>query len=219
VSSRLAFHGAAGDGMTDRKRHWEQVYATKSPLEVSWYQTEPKLSLDLIAGAGLAHDAPVIDVGGGASVLVDRLLGRGYSRVAVLDISGKALGAARERLGARARDVEWHEADVTEFQPPHAFALWHDRAVFHFLTDAEDRRRYVATMKRALEPDGHVIIASFAIGGPTRCSNLDIVQYDAAKLGAELGGEFVLREEMSEVHVTPAAKEQKFGFFRFQRKR
>jgi ubiquinone/menaquinone biosynthesis C-methylase UbiE len=204
--------------MTDRKQHWEQVYATKSPLDVSWYQTQPTLSLDLIGHAGVAHDAPVIDVGGGASVLVDRLLTRGFARVAVLDISAKALDAARQRLGERARDVEWYEADVTEFQPPHSFALWHDRAVFHFLTEAEDRRRYVATLKRALETNGHVIIASFTIGGPTRCSNLDIVQYDAAKLAAELGDEFVLQEEVSEVHVTPAAKEQKFGFFRFQRR-
>lgn len=202
--------------MSQRKQHWEQVYTTKSPLEVSWYQLEPQLSLELIDHCGLASDAPVIDVGGGASLLVDRLLAQGRSRVAVLDISGNALNAARTRLGAQAAGVEWFEADVTEFAPPHPFALWHDRAVFHFLTGAEDRRRYVATLKRALLPRGHVIIASFALGGPTRCSNLDIVQYDAAKLAGELGAGFELQEETGETHITPAGKEQKFGFFRYR---
>jgi ubiquinone/menaquinone biosynthesis C-methylase UbiE len=202
--------------MSRRKQHWEQVYSSKSPLEVSWYQLEPKLSLALISRCGLAPEAPVIDVGGGASLLADRLLAQGRSHVAVLDISGNALNAARTRLGASAAKVEWFESDVTEFVPPHAFALWHDRAVFHFLTDAGDRRRYVETLKRSLLPQGHAIIASFALGGPTRCSNLDIVQYDAAKLAGELGQGFELQEETGEVHITPAGKEQKFGFFRFR---
>ena len=203
--------------MTDRKQHWEQVYTAKSPLDVSWYQTEPRLSLDLIRATGVGKDAALIDVGGGASVLVDRLLANGYQRLAVLDISTRALQHARERLGTAAATIEWFEADITEFRAPHRFALWHDRAVFHFLTDAGDRRRYVETLKHTLTPDGHVIIAAFAIGGPTRCSNLDIVQYDAAKLGAELGLEFTLVDEHSENHRTPAGKDQLFGFFRFRR--
>jgi SAM-dependent methyltransferase len=203
--------------VSDRKQHWEQVYAAKSPIEVSWYQLEPKLSLDLIGRCGITPDVPLIDIGGGASVLADRLLAQGHRRLAVLDISANALNAARARLGERAGAVEWFEADITAFEPPHKFALWHDRAVFHFLTDTRDRSRYVATLKRALVPHGHAIIASFAIGGPTRCSNLDIVQYDALKLEVELGEEFELQEELAETHITPAGKEQKFGFFRFRR--
>jgi SAM-dependent methyltransferase len=204
--------------MSSRKQHWESVYTDKSPLDVSWYQTEPRMSLELIDASGVDKQAPVIDVGGGASVLVDWLLAAGYRKPAVLDISGRALEHARQRLGQSAAGVEWFEADITEFRAPHPFALWHDRAVFHFLTDAGDRRRYVDTLKRALTPDGHVIIAAFAIGGPTRCSNLDIVQYDAAKLGAELGAELTLIEERSENHRTPAGKDQLFGFFRFRRR-
>jgi SAM-dependent methyltransferase len=203
--------------MSDRKQHWEQVYQTKSPLEVSWFQAEPRLSLELIHRSGVGRDAPVIDVGGGASLLVDRLHADGYKQLAVLDISAAALAAARERLGANAAGIEWYESDITEFTPPHAFALWHDRAVFHFLTAADDRRRYVQVLRQALRPDGHVVIAAFAIGGPTRCSGLEIVQYDAEKLQAELGPGFRLEEERSENHRTPAGKDQKFGFFRLRR--
>lgn len=203
--------------MSDRKTHWEQVYTDKSPLQVSWYQREPAVSLQLARDTGLPLDAPIIDVGGGASVLVDNLLAAGFSRLAVLDISARALTHARERLGPKAQQVEWIEADVTAFVPSHRFALWHDRAVFHFLTDAADRRRYVETLLRALEPGGHVVIATFAIGGPTKCSGLDIVQYDAARLGEELGAEFALRGEVHEAHVTPGGKEQKFTYFRWQR--
>lgn len=204
--------------MSDRKTHWEDIYKNKSPLEVSWYVTEPTLSLQLIRNTQVALDEPIIDVGGGASVLVDHLCEEGYSNVAVLDISANALAWAKNRLGDRACDIEWHEDDVTRFKPPHQFAVWHDRAVFHFLREESDRRSYVDVLKRALEPDGNVIIAAFAIGGPTQCSGLDIVQYNAAKLQAELGEDFELIEEQSELHMTPANKEQKFAYFRFVRK-
>ena len=204
--------------MSDRKTHWEDIYKNKSPLEVSWYITEPTLSLQLIRNTQVALDEPIIDVGGGASVLVDHLCDEGYSNVAVLDISANALAWAKNRLGDRACDIEWHEDDVTRFKPPHQFAVWHDRAVFHFLREESDRRSYVDVLKRALEPDGNVIIAAFAIGGPTQCSGLDIVQYNAAKLQAELGEDFELIEEQSELHMTPANKEQKFAYFRFVRK-
>lgn len=199
--------------MFDRKSHWENVYGDKSPLEVSWYQKEPVLSLQLIHDSRLPLDAPIIDVGGGASLLVDCLCSEGYSHVGVLDISGKALAHAQERLGDKAKAIEWYEEDVTLFRPVHRFALWHDRAVFHFLTDAADRRKYADTLKHALLPGGHVIIAAFAIGGPTQCSGLDIVQYDAEKLMAELGEDFELIEEASELHVTPAHAEQCFLYF------
>jgi len=199
----------------DRKQHWEKVYSNKSPLEVSWYQTEPRLSLELIQATGLDKGAPVIDVGGGASVLVDRLLAAGYRDLSVLDISGQALAHARQRLGEQAARVEWLEADITTFVPPHPYQLWHDRAVFHFLTQADDRRRYVDCLRRALVPGGHLILAAFAVGGPLKCSNLDIVQYDAAKLSAELGPGFRLVEEKGELHDTPSGKQQKFGYYRF----
>ncbi len=202
----------------DHKAHWENIYQTKSPLEVSWYQREPAASLRLIDRTGVDRDAPVIDVGGGASVLVDRLLSRGYRHVSVLDVSAKALASARARLGDLAQSVEWIEADITSFQPPHLFQVWHDRAVFHFLTNPADRRAYVKALAEGLTPGGHLIIATFAIGGPTKCSGLDICQYDSARMGAELGPEFELQEEVGETHVTPAGREQRFIFLRYQRR-
>lgn len=202
----------------DRKAHWENVYDKKSPLEVSWYQQEPDLSLALIERSGVGRDAALIDVGGGASVLVDRLLDAGYRHVSVLDISARALDHARSRLGERAQAVQWYEADVTSFAPPHAFALWHDRAVFHFLTAAEDRRHYVEVLKQAVSTGGQVIIAAFAIGGPEQCSGIDIVQYDRDKLAGELGEAFDCLEEIGEAHHTPAGKVQDFRYFRFVRR-
>ena len=169
----------------------------------------------LVLRSGLEPGAAIIDVGGGASLLVDRLLARGYEKLAVLDISAKALAYAKHRLGERAAGIEWHEADVTAFNPAHTYALWHDRAVFHFLTESSDRRRYVTTLERSLQAGGHLIMAAFAIGGPERCSGLDIVQYDAGKIGAELGPAFELMEECSELHETPGGKTQQFSYFRF----
>lgn len=200
--------------MTDRKAHWENVYTSKSPLTVSWYQQEPVLSLELIQNTGLDKAAPILDVGGGASNLVDRLLSEGFSNLAVLDISASALAHARNRLGYLADAAGWYEADVTAFDPPHRFQLWHDRAVFHFLTDPADRQSYVAVLKKALEPGGHLVIMAFAIGGPDKCSGLDIVQYDEEKVLAELGSEFDLCEAGHEVHMTPTGNEQKFAWFR-----
>lgn len=197
------------------KEHWESVYRSKQPTDVSWYQVQPSLSLDLIARAGLRPTDGIIDVGGGASVLVDRLLDAGYENLAVLDISGAALAHAQERLGARAQCVEWYEADVREFSPPHRYALWHDRAVFHFLTGADDRAHYVQTLKRTLRSGGSAVIATFAADGPKRCSGLDVVRHDAASVRAALGPGFSLVKETREVHVTPWQTEQHFAYFRF----
>ena len=202
----------------NRKEHWQHVYQTKGPTDVSWFQSQPTLSLRLIASAGLEKYQGIIDVGGGASVLVDCLLGAGFQRVAVLDISADALKHTKQRLGARAGAVEWFEADVTEFMPPRRFDLWHDRAVFHFLTDRADRQKYVQTLQRTLASDGHVVIATFAIGGPTRCSGLDVCRYDPTGICAELGAGFELREQVDEMHVTPWNTGQKFSWFRFDRK-
>jgi 2-polyprenyl-3-methyl-5-hydroxy-6-metoxy-1,4-benzoquinol methylase len=201
--------------MSDRKAHWQRVYQEKSPLEVSWYQKEPTLSLELIHRAGVRNDEAIIDVGGGSSVLVDYLCKEGFTNLSVLDISQNALDSARERLGASAQSIDWFEVDITEFHSPHQFSLWHDRAVFHFLTDKLDREKYVKALQSALKPGGHLIIAAFAVGGPEKCSGLEIVQYDSTKLIAELGGDFELVEERSEVHVTPADKKQKFMYFHF----
>src|SRR5512134_3441137 len=143
----------------NRREHWNRVYQTRAPDSVSWYQRRPDVSLELIVASGIAKDAGIIDVGGGASFLVDHLLDLGYSNLAVLDVSGAALDASRARLGARAAVVEWFEADVTDFEPPRRYALWHARAAFHFLTNAADRVSYVATLGKALKPGGTVIIA------------------------------------------------------------
>jgi SAM-dependent methyltransferase len=198
----------------ERKAHWEQVYRDKSPLEVSWYQTAPTLSLELILASGIDRDSPLIDVGGGASTLVDNLLTRGFTAISVLDISAQALAHARQRLDNQSQQVHWIEADITQFEPIERYALWHDRAVFHFLTEADDRLCYRQALERALKPDGQVIIGTFAPGGPLRCSGLPIVQYDAPSLQAEFGAAFELVEIRSETHHTPSGKDQLFNFFR-----
>jgi len=201
--------------MSVRKKHWENVYQNKSPFEVSWYQKDPSRSFQLIANTGIALDAPVIDIGGGASMLVDKLCKSGYTRVSVLDISAQALAHAKHRLAENVSAVQWYEEDVTRFDPPHRFALWHDRAVFHFLTGREDRESYIKVLKQALELHGHLIMMTFATDGPKKCSGLDIIQYDAEKLTAELGAGFELVETGFDVHLTPAGNPQKFAYFRF----
>lgn len=200
----------------DRRQHWERVYRGKRPTETSWYQAEPTLSLELIGNTGAGSGDGLIDVGGGASLLVDHLLALGYEDLTVLDLSAEALQHARRRLGPAAPRVEWIVADVTEFVPTRTFAVWHDRAAFHFLTDADDRQRYVQALKSALQPEGQAIIAAFAPDGPERCSGLDIVRYDADTLTGVLGAGFQLLEERRESHRTPQGREQRFGFYRFR---
>ena len=202
----------------DRKAHWQGIYQDKQPLDVSWYQKEPRLSLELIQHSGVDKDEPIIDVGGGASLLVDFLCNQGFTNLSVLDISEKALASSRERLAEMADNIEWLEADITEFSPPRQYSVWHDRAVFHFLTDKSDRTSYLNVLNRALRPGGHLIIAAFAIVGPVKCSGLDVMQYDSAKLMSELGEGFDLVEEKQEIHVTPANKQQKFRYFRLVKK-
>ncbi len=201
--------------MSESKEHWEKVYREKSPLAVSWYQLEPHLSLALIDKTAVPLDAPVIDIGGGASTLVDRLCERGYTNVSVLDLSAAALAHSKHRLAQAGARVHWYEEDVIRFRPPQRYALWHDRAVFHFLTKGADREAYVDVLKQALAPGGHLVMLTFALDGPARCSGLDIVQYDAEKLSAELGAEFVLLETGREAHLTPSGNQQNFAYFRF----
>jgi trans-aconitate methyltransferase len=158
----------------------------------------------------------IVDAGGGVSTLIDCLLDAGYQRLAVLDVSGVVLTQTRTRLGARAAGVEWFETDVTTFEPPHRFGLWHDRAVFHFLIAPEDRHGYVAALRRTLQPGGTVIVATFAMDGPPQCSDLAVMRYDAQTLVTELGPEFTLQEVRRETHLTPWESEQRFIYFRFQ---
>lgn len=201
---------SSGAMNAETQNHWNRVYTTRAIDAVSWYQTQPKISLELIAAADLPVDAPIINVGGGASVLVDCLLAQGRSALSVLDVSAAALASARTRLGADAAKVRWIEADVRGFEPPQRYTLWHDRAVFHFLTDPVGREKYMAALHRSLNPRGHVVIATFALDGPPRCSGLDVVHYDAATLHAQFGGSFEMLDSRRETHITPAGAEQRF---------
>lgn len=197
---------------TDLKGHWEHVYSTKPEAGVSWYQDEPRLSLELIGAVAPAKGGRIIDVGGGASVLGDRLLDLPFGEIAVLDISETALGKARARLGERAERVRWVAADVTEAPELGTFDVWHDRAVFHFLTDAEDRRSYVELARNTVPEGGHLIIATFADDGPKRCSNIDVCRYNARSLADELGEGFSLVREARETHTTPWGSSQPFFY-------
>jgi SAM-dependent methyltransferase len=206
--------------MTDPSRgaHWENVYRTKGEREVSWFQESPEVSLALIAAAGAAHNSAIIDIGGGTSRLVDALLGEGYADVTILDVSDAALEAAKARLGSAAAHATWIVSDVTAWKPPRRYDLWHDRAAFHFLTDAADRAAYVACLSQALRAGGHAIIATFALDGPERCSGLRAVRYDAASLGQALGSGFDLIETRRHDHATPMGSTQRFQFSLFRRR-
>lgn len=195
------------------KEHWDHVYATRAPDSVSWFQAHAEQSLRLIRATGLPHTAAILDVGGGASTLVDDLLLDGYSDLAVLDLSAAALAAARQRLGARAAGVRWLEANITTaVLPERAYDIWHDRAVFHFLTTAEQRQAYVEAVLRSVRPGGHVIVATFAEDGPTQCSGLPVMRYSADALHAEFGAPFTLLRHEQEEHRTPAGSVQKFVY-------
>lgn len=189
--------------------HWEKVYTTKSTDAVSWFQPHADVSLDLIKTTGAGLDAAIIDVGGGASTLVDDLLANGYTDLTVLDLSAAALAAARSRLGTRAAAVKWMEADITRAQlPANRYDIWHDRAVFHFLTAAKDRAAYVQAVFRAVKPGGHVIVATFAEDGPDKCSGLPVMRYRADQLHHEFGESFALLRHRKETHHTPSGAVQ-----------
>lgn len=198
--------------------HWASVWSEKQPTNVSWFQPEPAPSLTRIDALGLRKDAGIVDIGGGASPLVDRLLERGFVHVAVLDIAEAGFHHAVERLGPLADDVTWIEADVTQWQPvPGLFDLWHDRAVFHFLTEPGQQQAYARVLDRALSPDGTAIIATFAPDGPEKCSGLPVSRHDGASLSSVLGPGFRLIEERREDHVTPGGAVQKFCWCVFRR--
>jgi 2-polyprenyl-3-methyl-5-hydroxy-6-metoxy-1,4-benzoquinol methylase len=197
----------------DRHEHWETVYRTKGPDQVSWFQAEARLSRELITRAAPNRDAAIIDIGAGASTLVDGLLSAGYHQMTVVDISAAALALAKTRLGAAAAPVTWQAADVlaAEF-PAQRFDVWHDRAVFHFLTDPADRARYVAQVRHAVRPGGIVLVATFAEDGPLKCSGLEVARYAPDALHAEFGEGFTLMESHRELHTTPSGATQAFTY-------
>jgi 2-polyprenyl-3-methyl-5-hydroxy-6-metoxy-1,4-benzoquinol methylase len=202
---------------SDLHAHWESVYRTKGERDVSWFQERPEISLELIKATGIAPDAGIIDIGGGASRLVDALLDAGFVNLTVLDLSESALAAAKARIGAPGAKVKWIAADITAWQPSEAYDLWHDRAAFHFLTEAKDRAAYAARVSRAVRAGGHVIIGTFALDGPERCSGLPVVRHDAASIAAILGPSFTLVETRKHAHRTPMDTVQRFQFSRFRR--
>jgi SAM-dependent methyltransferase len=195
----------------DPRTHWETIYRTKDVHEVSWFQSEARRSLDLITRICPDRPAPIIDVGAGASVLVDNLLEAGYRDLTVLDLSEAALEISRDRLGADSAKVKWLRADVLRTKlDDGAYAVWHDRAVFHFLTDATDRETYIAQVRRAVRLGGHVLVATFAEDGPDHCSGLPVVRYSAEGLHSEFGTDFLLIKSEHEDHRTPLGAEQSF---------
>lgn len=200
----------------ERKNHWEKIYAEKSPAQMSWSQKEPSTSIDFVKTTSLPMDAPIIDVGGGESHLVDRLIELGYSDITVLDISKNALERCQQRLGKKAEKVEWIVADITQFQPSRSYALWHDRAVFHFLTHENDIKTYKKLVRNYL--DHSLILSTFSLKGPLKCSGLPIQQYDSAGLASLFAPQFELVHHQEEIHHTPFNTTQAFIYTHFKSK-
>jgi 2-polyprenyl-3-methyl-5-hydroxy-6-metoxy-1,4-benzoquinol methylase len=201
----------------DRQAHWQNVYQTKGEREVSWFQENPEISLDLIRATSVSADASIIDIGGGASRLVDALIDAEFGSITVLDLSEKALATSKARLGERGAAINWIVADVAMWQPSQTYDVWHDRAAFHFLTDTRDRAAYAERVRKSVRPGGHVIIGTFALDGPERCSGLAVARHDALSLGQMLGSSFTLVESRRHDHQTPGGGPQRFQFSRFQR--
>ena len=203
--------------MDGKKKHWEGIYETRAEDKLSWSQPSPLPSLEWILELSPDRRSAVIDVGGGVSKLVDGLLDHGFERPAVLDISGKALERAKARLGDKARLVDWIEADIAKFHSSRHFAIWHDRAVFHFLIQRLDRQSYVESMKFALPSGSHAIVATFSPAGPGQCSGLTVMRFDERSLAAELGQDFKLIRSERKLHSTPWGASQEFIFCIFRR--
>lgn len=201
------------------KKHWETVYSTKASDSVSWFQAHAETSLKFIQNLNLEKNASIIDVGGGASTLVDDLLLNGHSSISVLDLSSAALETAKNRIGLSSEGVQWLEADVTEVQfSKHQFEVWHDRAVFHFLIKPEERQAYINNVLHSVRPNGHIIISTFAEDGPIQCSGLPVMRYSSASLHAEFGENFILKSQLKEIHNTPFGTTQNFLFCHFVKK-
>ncbi len=200
----------------NRKEHWETVYTKNKDTEVGWYQADPEISFSLIEKASPSQGS-VIDIGGGTSRLPEKLLDHGYEKIAVLDISAAAVAKAKARLAERAEAIQWLVADITEIADLGTYDIWHDRAVFHFLLNPEDRKHYAELAARTVPSGGHLIIGTFAHDAPARCSGLDVCRYDAASLANEFGNGFRKLEEQLHLHTTPTGKPQQFIFVTFER--
>jgi SAM-dependent methyltransferase len=198
-----------------RKAHWDGVYGSKAENQVSWFQETAAPSLELLEHESVGKSSAVIDIGGGVSRLVDALLDRGYTNLTVLDLSAAALNTARSRLGTRAPAVRWIEADITRWVPEATYDVWHDRAVLHFLTVDADRAAYLRALQKAVRPGGLVVIATFALDGPEKCSGLPVRRYSPTSLAEFLGAGFVPIDSRAEIHKTPWGAEQRFQFSRF----
>ena len=195
----------------DVKTHWEKVYTTHAPESVSWYRAHLETSLALVERAANSHSASIIDIGGGGSTFVADLLSRGYKNLTVLDVSQTAIEVTKKRMGLAAEQVRWLIGDILEIElEPRAYDLWHDRAVFHFLTTSKQRVAYVRQVTKAVKPGGHVIVSTFGPEGPTKCSGLEVMRYDAESLHDEFGGRFRLVESSKELHQTPFGTTQQF---------
>ena len=205
--------------MENKKAHWENVFATKAETEVSWFQTYPKTSVEFLELFNLPLDANIIDVGGGDSYFVDALLEKGYTNIYVLDISANAIERAKARLGNNANKVNWIVSDITEFEPTVKFDFWHDRAAFHFLTDDEKIYKYVSIAENAINKDGYLVLGTFSENGPTKCSGLEIKQYNEASMSARFEVAFNRIKCVTEDHVTPFNTIQNFVFCSFQKKK
>lgn len=201
-----------------RRDHWERVYASKPVDRLGWYAPHLETSLDWIAKLALPKDAPIIDIGCGAATLIDDLLDVGYRSITAVDISRQALATLRNRLGPQSKRIEWLAADITTAElPKKAYDLWHDRAVFHFLTEAKDRKAYRQQLLEGLKPNGHAIIGTFAPEAPPKCSGLPVQRYDAEHLADEFGSTFVLLNDKKELHVTPGGIEQMYQYCLFRK--
>jgi len=201
---------------TERKKHWDTIYTNKTPSEVSWTQETPSLSLSMIESLALSKDAPIIDVGGGESQLVDHLLTMGFTDLTVLDISAEALERSKKRLGDKATQIDWIVADITSFKPKRNYTLWHDRAVFHFLTE-KDSIEYYTNMVRENVGE-HLLLSTFSLDGPQKCSGLPIKQYSASSLNAVFSASFDLIKSSEEIHNTPFETTQAFIYCNFKQK-
>jgi ubiquinone/menaquinone biosynthesis C-methylase UbiE len=201
------------------KIHWEAIHQAKAAPQLSWFQRHAGMSMDFIRRTGVDRSSAIIDIGGGISSLVDDLLAEGFTCLTVLDVSRSALQQTRQRLGESASGVTWIEADITHVSlPENAYSVWHDRAVFHFLTRAEDRQRYLHALCRSLKPGGHAIVATFAPDGPSKCSGLEVVRYSAESLAGGIGDGFALLESARERHITPSGAEQRFVYCHFRKR-
>ena len=201
-----------------QKEHWEKVFETKAETEVSWYQKMPKTSLDFISKLNITKEAKIIDIGGGDSYLVDALLEQGYTNITVLDISAKAIERLKNRLGAKANKVTYIVSDILDFNPKETYDLWHDRASFHFQTDAHQIEKYADIVSKAIVNNGHMVIGTFSENGPKKCSGLDITQYSEVKMKSVFENNFDLLDSFTENHATPFDTIQNFIFCSFKRK-